>query len=76
MNYKWANWEETSSMTGIDERKCDRCKNIATKIAVAEEGSPFFEDIEIIKSLCEKHYNKSTQKKWLKKWRNKNLNYN
>ena len=72
MKYKWANWEKAETRPVIEIVKCDKCDKQAVYLAIAETNDVFDTDLIVIKARCEEHFNKKTQKSWLKKWRNKN----
>jgi len=76
MEYKWAQWETTDCCFYYKNKiDCmhDGCKDKAFHIAIAEEVSAFDPEDIILKARCKEHFNKKTQKTWLRKWRNKNI---
>lgn len=72
-HYSWADWQLAENRVGLEPMTCDRCNQKATHLAIAEEKSAFDPEEEVLKRLCDEHWNKNTQKDWIKKWRKKTL---
>ncbi len=71
--FDWASWETVEQRSFFAGENCGVCEAPAFHIAVAEdEGADG--DVEVIRARCKDHFNKLTQKTWLKGWRRKNCN--
>lgn len=70
MKYKYAQWETASSRPGLNG--ICHCGKKADMLAIAEEDTSFDSEDMVIKALCNEHFNKQTQKQWIKKWRKTN----
>lgn len=72
--YKWAEWINVAERPYRKFVEKCICGKKAMFVVLATENFSYDEDEVVIKARCEEHYNKQTQKKWLRIWRNKNIN--
>lgn len=71
--WTWASWEFAENRVGFKKMKCDRCTCDARHLAIGIEKPAFDPEETILKRLCDEHFNKATQKKWLQKWKKNNI---